>query len=337
MLKQLIGVLALGAVLAGSQTGRLDVYFVDVEGGEATLIVTPSKRAVLIDGGWASFENRDARRVVAAARDAGVERLDYLIATHFHGDHIGAIPEIARRLPVATFVDNGKPLETTIDVVAPYVAYAAARAQAAHRVVKPGDRLFLDGVEIEVISSAGALAEAGSADRRPNSTCAGVEPGREAGGENHRSVGVRVSYGAFRFVDLGDLNRNPLVRLACPANLVGEADLFLLPHHGNGDGVVPAFLDAINARAIVSNNSATKGASSEGFAALHRLQGRSDVWQLHRSARRGVVNFADQMIANLEAGEAADGGHWIKASAGSDGSFTVTNSRNGFSKQYGAR
>lgn len=259
--------LAIAAVLAtgARAAATLDVYFIDVEGGEATLIVTPARRAVLIDGGWASHEHRDARRVLEAAKDAGVERVAYAVATHLHGDHIGAIPKIARRIPIETFVDYKMPVERTASVVVPYAAYAAGRARAAHRVVKPGDRLTLDGVEIDVVTAGGeTIAPDAAHGAPPGAACAASETQRIDPGENRRSVGLRVRFGAFRFVDLGDLGWNEQLTLACPANLLGGVDLFLLPHHGNGDGIVPALLDAIGARALVSNNGATKGAGADG-------------------------------------------------------------------------
>jgi competence protein ComEC len=332
VLKLAVAAIAL-IVLSGAAADTLDVYFVDVEGGQATLIVTPDRRAIVIDGGWAGFDNRDARRVLAAAQDAGVARIDYLVATHFHGDHIGAVPELARLIAIDTFVDNGRPIETGVSVVAPYAAYAAARARSKHLVPRPGDPLPLEGVEITVLTTGGeVLAAAVEGAGGMNPACSSLEPRRrDDRSENARSVGLLVRFGAFRFIDLGDLSWNPQRRLVCPNNLIGTADLFLTPHHGNSDAVLPATISALRARAIVSDNSATKGAGAEAFETLHRLRGPADVWQLHRSTRRGVENFPDEMIANVDGGETA---HWIKVSAHRDGRFAVTNARNGLTREY---
>jgi beta-lactamase superfamily II metal-dependent hydrolase len=310
----------------------LDIYFIDVEGGQATLIVTPAGQSLLVDGGWAGGDNRDPRRVLAAARAAGITQIDYLLVTHFHGDHIGAIPELAKLIPIKTFVDYGKPIERGLDVVVPYTAYAVARNGGSHLVPKPGDRLPLEGAEVTVLTAGGtALSTAVDGAGEPTPGCGTLAPRREDRSENRRSIGIRVRFGAFRFIDLGDLGWNALMRLVCPNNLIGTAALFLMPHHSSSDAGVPALVRAVDARAIVSNNGATKGGAADTFAMLHRHRGAADVWQLHRSTRRGAENFPAEMIANADA---ADTGFWIKVSAMSDGSFTAANARNGFVKSY---
>jgi competence protein ComEC len=323
------------ALVCSAATKTLDLYFIDVEGGQATLVVTPKGQSILIDAGYGGMEHRDPARIMDAVRAAGLTHLDYLLVTHFHSDHIGGVPEIARRLPVLAFVDYGEPREATPTVTAPYTAYAAARSKGKHLQPKPGDRIPLDDVEVEVVSAGGVLLSKPLAGAgQPNPACASFQKHGDDPSENHRSVGVRVKFGAFRFIDLGDLNWNPLGQLVCPSNVIGEADLFLVPHHSNSDANVPALLAAVHPRVVMSNNGATKGGAADTFATVHHLAGVEDVWQLHRSLVEGAENSAEPLIANLDDGAT---GYGIKVSASDDGSFTVTNARTGVTKSYRKR
>ncbi len=126
---------------------NLDIYFVDVEGGQATLIVTPSGESLLIDTGWPGFNGRDADRIVAAATMAGIKRSDYLIITHHHRDHVGGLPQLAERMPIGTLIDHGPSVETGKEAAELGAGYAKAVAKVRHRVVKPGDVIPLRGVD----------------------------------------------------------------------------------------------------------------------------------------------------------------------------------------------
>ena len=336
----------------------LDIYFIDVEGGQSTLIVTPAGESLLVDTGFAgqgTFRSkpgdpsraRDAQRIATAARDAGVTRIDYLLITHFHADHDGGVVELSQLLPIRTFIDHGGVLpeaearvEGTNDALA---AYSTARAKGRHLEPKPGDRLPLKGATAIVVSSAGstireplaglsrrsargAEAEAGAA----NAACGPQAPPAQEPTENPRSTGVRLEFGRFRFLDLGDLTGAPLFALACPRDLVGPVDVYLVAHHGGPDAADPATFAAFKPRIAVVNNGATKGGAPELLAALHKVPALEDVWQLHRSTNIGAQNFADDRIANLDETTA----HWIKVRASEDGSFVVTNGRTGQSKSY---
>jgi competence protein ComEC len=334
-MKTAAAALALVALAAagGAAARTLDIYFIDVEGGQATLLVTPAQESLLIDAGFAGFSNRDPQRILEAASDAGITHIDFLLITHFHGDHDGGVPELSRRLPIHTFVDYGAPVQTDDSVVVPFEAYKAVRDKAAHLQPKPGDRLPMAGVEVDVLTAAGVqLSKALPGAGKPNPACASFAMRADDPSENARSLGVRVKFGAFRFVDLGDLNWNPLGRLVCPKNLIGQTDLFLVPHHTNSDSNVPALLAALRPRVIVSNNGAAKGAAADALASIHHLPGVDDVWQLHRSMAQGAENSADARLANVDEGAT---GYWIKVSANSDGSFSVTNARTGQTHSYG--
>jgi competence protein ComEC len=329
-------VVALGVQAPQART-TLDIYFIDVEGGQSTLIVTPAGQSMLIDAGYAGFGGRDADRVSEAARDARVTSLDYLLVTHFHGDHAGGVPEVARRLPVRTFVDYGAPIEKGAFTTDPFAAYQPLRERARQVHPKPGDRLPLTGVDVDVLSAEGMLAKTpmtGAAGAgQPNPACAGLGDLPDPDSENPRSLGIRMKFGAFTFLDLGDLPGKNLAALACPVNLIGHVDLYLVPHHGNVDTAIPAVVAAVTPRVAILNNGATKGGDAHAFTVLRGAHGIEDTWQLHRSRNADATNFPDAVIANLEDGP-NDAGAWIKASAEPSGRFTVTNGRTGLTRNY---
>jgi beta-lactamase superfamily II metal-dependent hydrolase len=320
--------------LAAPGARTLDIYFIDVEGGQSTLLVTPAGQSMLIDTGYAGNGQRDPDRIMAVARTAHVDRLDYLLITHFHGDHAGGAPEIARRLPITTFVDYGEPIETASATVEAFNAYKVVRERGKQLHPGPGDKLDLVGLEVEVASAAGVtltkpLSRAGGV----NTACGGPVPENSVPSENPRSLGVRITYGRFTFLDLGDLPGTKLAELACPVDLIGHADLYLVPHHGNQDTAIPAVVAAVSPKVAILNNGAEKGGHAPNFATLRGQPGIQDTWQLHRSRNRGVQNFPDELIANLDEGP-KDTGAWIKVSADESGAFTVTNSRNGLTRSY---
>ena len=312
----------------------LDIYFIDVEGGQATLIVTPARESLLVDTGYAGNNGRDASRIMAAVRDAGLDRIDYLLITHFHPDHDGGVVELARQVPIRTFIDHGdfgpegrKVAQSA--AIAAYEAYVPVRAKGKHLEPKPGDRLPLKGVEVVFVSSSGdtiGRPVEGSGDS--TSACPSSAPA-PANVENARSTGFHLRFGEFRFVDLGDLGGEPLDPLVCPTNKLGRIDAYLVPHHGGDDVSHPVFAAALGPRVAILNNGETKGGQSKTFEML-RASRLEDVWQLHRSRNAGVVNFGDDRIANLD----ETTGHWLKLSASADGSFRVTNQRTGASRDY---
>jgi competence protein ComEC len=319
-------------IVAVRGAGALSIYFIDVEGGQSTLIVTPSGQSLLVDAGFGDPPGRDPRRVLTAAQDAGVSRIDYLLLTHFHADHIGGVPELEKRIEIGAIIDHDGIAGSDPQVVKPFNLFVPARKKVKqHIVAKVGDRLPLKDVEAIVVSSAGATLKqplAGAGDR--NVACRLAPQSAHDVVENPRSTGFRLVFGQFRFLDLGDLSGKPLFALVCPVDLIGSTDVYLVPHHGNDDVTDPATFAAFKPRVAILNNGDTKGGAPEMLAALRKVAGLEDVWQLHRSENRGAVNFADEQIANLDTRSA----HWIKVSALEDGSFTVTNGRTGATKSY---
>ena len=333
--KYLLALTVAVAIVASVRAAEpLTIYFIDVEGGQSTLVVTPERRAILIDAGWSAANNRDADRIQAAARDAQVTAIDYLLLTHFHEDHAGGVAEIARRLPVKTFVDYGEPIETGTFSEAPFKTYAEARARGQQLHPKPGERITLNDVELDVISAGGTLTKnpLQGVTKSANAACASAPAPRGGDtGENPRSLGVRLRFGRFSFLDVGDLSGANLFGLACPDNLLGHSDVYLVPHHGNADTAMPAVIRAVSPRIAVFNSGVNKGGDPLAFAALKDAR-ITEVWQLHRSRRAADANAADRFVANVA--DTPDAAAWLKLTAERDGSFSMTNGRTGETKEY---
>jgi beta-lactamase superfamily II metal-dependent hydrolase len=328
----------------------LDIYFIDVEGGQATLVVTPAGESMLIDAGFpsddaliapiygtkpgASANGRDAKRILAAAKDAGLSQIDYMLVTHFHADHDGGIVEVAEALPMRAFIDHGEPAPGTDDGVplsmANFERYKGVRAKGRHLEPAPGEVLPLKGVEARVVSAdALVLARPLPGAGATNPACVGTGVPAQEKIENPQSLGIRLRFGAFRFLNLGDLSGPPLFALSCPNDLIGRIDVYLVAHHGGADAADPAIFKAIDPLVAVFNNGPRKGAQPAALATVQQLRS-TDGWQLHRSLAPDAANAADERLANLDESTSA----WIKVSAREDGSFTVTNGRTGYSKSY---
>ena len=330
MVRFAISFLALAlAALPLPAAKNLQIYFIDVEGGQATLIVSPSGESMLVDAGWPGNNGRDSDRIVAAARLAGVKQIDYMLVTHYHLDHVGGVPELIAKIPVMQFVDHGPNTESDAAAKAMTAVFDNVIAKGKNLVVKPGDIIPLKGVEVRVVASGGETLHGSGA---PNPACANVQPMANDPGENARSVGFILSYGKFRFADLADLTWNKELALACPNNLIGTADVYLITHHGIGISSSPPIVYGLHPRVAIANNGVKKGGTSASWKTVRSSPGIQDVWQLHYSETGGKENNSpERFIANPEA---ACQGQWLKLTAAPDGSFTVTNSRNGFTKTY---
>src|SRR6185369_11724724 len=207
-------------------------------------------------------------------------------------------------------------------------AYTAVRAKGRHLEPAPGERLPLNGVTAVVVSAAGAtLRQPLPGSGAANPACRPAAPPAQEPTENPRSTGVRLEFGAFRFLDVGDLSGAPLFALACPRSIVGPVDVYLVAHHGGPDAADPATFDAFKPRVAVFNNAGRKGGVRATLSAASGVAGM-DVWQLHAREDAGPANTAPERIANLDDSAA----HLIKISANADGSFSVTNGRTGQTK-----
>ena len=316
-----------------SAAQRLQVYFVDVEGGQATLFVSPSGESLLVDTGFPNFGGRDADRIVSAAKLAGVPQIDFLVITHYHGDHVGGVPQLAARIPIRTFVDHGPSVESGPQADQLVAAYRSVRDKGKHLLAKPGDLIPIRGIEVQVLTAAGneisrPLPGAGA----PNPLCVGAKRKSPDPSENAQSIGLLVTYGKFRMIDLGDLTWNKELGLACPDNKIGTIDVYLSTHHGLDLSGTPPLVHALHPLVAIMDNGAKKGGEPEAWQTVRSSPGLEDIWQLHYALQAGKANNApDDFIANLE--EHCQG-NWIKLSADPDGQFTVTNGRNGMTKAY---
>jgi len=316
----------------------LDIYFIDVEGGKATLYVSPTGESMLVDAGFPGV--RDAQRILNTATQAGVRTIDYLVITHYHGDHVGGVAELAKRMSIGTFVDHGDNAEAATQVM--YDAYVNARGKAKRIVPKPGDKLPIKGIDVSFVAAGAKTLTAPlkgiTGGGVPNAFCGEFAPRDEAaeaglGGENAQSVAMIVSLGKFRMADFGDLTWNYEYALACPQNLVGKVDLYQTTHHGVEISGMPMLVRAMQPRAVVMNNGSKKGGAPETFARIANLPDRPDLWQLHLSEAANEANAPEPNIANVDDTTAYD----IRVKALANGSFTVTNSRNDNKKAYGVR
>src|SRR5919109_2699017 len=154
-----LSMIVAGAVIASAQARRtLDIYVVDVEGGNATLFVSPSGGSLLMDAGnGGAGAVRDASRIVEAAKAAGLSQIDHMVVTHWHGDHYGGLEELAARMPIRHFIDHGPPTTPPAQAVQRFLdtTYPALHAKAKHTIARPGDAIEIAGLSARVVTSNG--------------------------------------------------------------------------------------------------------------------------------------------------------------------------------------
>jgi beta-lactamase superfamily II metal-dependent hydrolase len=353
-------VFGVSATAQNRASKSLDIYVIDVEGGNATLFVSPSGESLLIDTGNAgAAASRDAGRIMTAAKDAGLQQIDHLITTHWHGDHFGGLAELASHITIREFIDHGpnvQPGAATDEFLSK--TYPQLYAKAKHTIAKPGDRIALSGVDVRVVTSAGEVIKTPLAGGgAPNPYCANFKAG-ENNAEDPQSVGVHVTFGKFRTIHLGDLTKNKEFELMCPNNRIGTVDVLLGLHHGQASSNSEVLVHAIRPRIAIMNNGTRKGGEPEVMKTIYSSPGLESLWQLHFSLLSGqeytvpgmfIANLVDEQQASMPVAPIAapapgpgappppvhnGTAYWIKLSAKEDGSYTVTNARNGFSKTY---
>jgi beta-lactamase superfamily II metal-dependent hydrolase len=330
-----LAVLLLSTALANAAPqGKLRITFIDVEGGQATLFVTPKGESLLVDAGWSGFNGRDAQRIVAAARSYGLPRIDYVLVTHYHIDHVGGVPALAGAFPIGTVLDHGPNVETDAGAQALNEAYEHLfKTGIKHHTVRPGDVLPIEGAKFTIVASNGAVSrESLPGGGKPNKYC-GADPRRaDDPSENARSIGFVMTFGKFRVVDLGDLTWNKELDLMCPNNPLGKPDLLIVSHHGWKESNSPTLVHGLAPRVAIMDNGARKGGSPAVFQVLESSPGLEDLWQLHYSIEGGAkANPPADRIANIDEHCA---GVPLTVEASSDASFSVTNPRTGTSKPY---
>jgi beta-lactamase superfamily II metal-dependent hydrolase len=360
----LVGVVVALSVPLAQSREELKIYVIDVEGGGASLFVAPSGETLLVDpGNGDAAASRDAGRILDAASDGGVKQIDHLVTTHYHGDHVGGLAELASRIPIKHFIDHGPTVEPQNPAAKVLARYGELANQARHTVAKPGDAIQIAGLDVRVVTAAGKVIQAPmSGAGQPNAACAGVKPIDPDPTENAQSVGMSIVFGRFRVAHLGDLTWNGELELMCPNNRFGTADLFLVSHHAQqferAMSNSPALVHGLHPRVAISTNGIRKGAQVAAMKVLFTSPGLEDLWQLHASEFSGqeytvpgafIANELDEPLRAMPIGPMPTPSpgqqvppapthngpaHFIKVVALRDGTFTVTNTRNGFSKTY---
>ena len=317
-------------------TKPLLVYCIDVEGGQATLFVTPAGESLLIDTGWDGFGGRDADRIVAAAKDAGLSKIEYVLITHYHSDHVGGVTQLAARIPVGAFIDHGDNSETNNEpTMVGWRAYQKLLSDGKYRriSVKPGDALPIRGAEFVIVNGGGKVLDKPlSSAGHENTNCKPTAQPPADHTENEFSLGLVMNFGELRLVDLGDLPWAKELELMCPVNKLGKADIYIATHHGFDFSGSQALVHGIAARLAIMENGAKKGGSPSAWDIVHSSPGLVSLYQLHWSEEGGAAhNSGPEFLANQDG---PDAGHFFKLTAHADGSFDVLNSRTGKTEHY---
>jgi beta-lactamase superfamily II metal-dependent hydrolase len=328
---------------------KLRIDAIDVEGGAATLYITPERRSLLIDTGWpAGIGAKDpdsAQRIIAAARRHGLSKLDYVLVTHYHVDHVGGLAELLSQFPVGTILDHGPNRETPSPRAPPafaafqpaalYPKYLEAIRGHEHRTLKPGETLGIGSLRLTAVTSDGAvIARALPGAGGSIAECDGMNPLDENGGEeNARSLGVILTFGQSRIASFGDLTWNIEKTLVCPRDKVGLVDLFFVSNHGTHLNNSPALLHALAPRIAIVGNGAKKGGDAESYETVARSPRLARLWQVHFAERADAEhNAPETYIANPIS--ANDTHASLEITVTKEGVFTVTNDRTGFTETY---
>ena len=367
MLRRLATTTAFAALLAvplaispaGAKDNALQMVSIDVEGGGGTLFVTREGKSLLIDTGnpeqsRITGDNPSSARIKAAADALGVKKIDYLITTHYHGDHIGGLEGLLARIPIDTFIDHGENRETTasptptapqIDMKNPpagssqagYNKYLQLIGKHRHIVAKPGDVFHIGSMTVTIVMADGKpIAKPLAGAGEENASCAGMQPMAANGGEeNARSTSSVITFGKARIAVFGDLTWDREKDLFCPTDKVGKVDVYLATHHGTAMSGSPAAVNALAPIVAIVGNSPRKGADAERMKTIKaspRIQG---VWQLHTTTVAPDVNVPTDMIANEGTDQAKDKAYGLRLRIEKSGKVTVINERNGYNKTYG--
>jgi competence protein ComEC len=351
-----LAIIQINSEPAKAQTGNLQIQWIDTEGGAATLLISPGGESLLIDTGYPT-DDRDPKRIAAAAKQLGLQKIDHVLISHFHADHEGGLNALSKMIPIDHFYDHGDVVdEVDRGRLNDYKSVAGGK----RKIVKPGDTIELKGgVKALIVASEGKFIDKPVNGGGANPLCADAPQMSRAAGENQRTVGVLVSYNKFTYLNTIDIDWGTEMELACPLNKLGQVTVFQTGRHGGGDGAnAPGFIGAIKPQVVVVNNGPRKGFGATDdrvkpisvpgrtFAPYERVTyqrfaknpGIEGIWQGHLSLldKDAAHNTAPDQIANFE--ETAEcQGHAITASVAADGKFTMTNTRNGFSKGYTAR
>jgi beta-lactamase superfamily II metal-dependent hydrolase len=287
------------SLFAQDDSKSLRIHWIDVEGGAATLVVTPEGGSMLMDSGWPG--KRDAERIAAVVKSAGLKQIDHYVVSHFHTDHWGGTEDLAGLVSIAKYYHHVFPDASAKDVEAkikePFLKLSAGKSV----VVEAGHEIPLKGAQVKILVANGLTA--GEAAGSPQIRKCEANPGHpekpEDKSDNARSVGYLLTFGGFKFVNFGDLTWNVEHKLVCPANLIGAADVYQVSHHGLDISNHPALLKAVSPTVAVINNGATKGGTPGAFKWLKETPGIKDIFQVHRNVKtKPEENTAPELTAN---------------------------------------
>lgn len=323
--------------LAGTRDGCFDIFWIDVEGGAATLMVTPTGESILIDAGNPGL--RDPNRIVKVATEvAGLRKIDHLITTHYHGDHFGGAAMLATLMPIGNVYDNGKFDGMPDNPGKEYYEFACA----SRTVIQPGSEIALkqrlDGpqVRMKCIGTRQQFIKPQANDPANEELCSACKEKDRDGSDNANSVVMLIDFGKFRFFDGGDLTWNQEMKLVCPNNLLGQVDVYQVTHHGLDSSNNPVVLQTIQPRVAIMNNGDRKGCLPEVFANLKATSSIEGIYQLHKNLRPdgSVNNVEDSCIANHEE-SAKCNGNYVKLSVSADSnSYTVSIPSNNHRREF---
>ena len=350
LLRAVVTVLVMLAVdvRADQKTGTLDFYWVDSEGGGSTLIVTPSNESVLIDTGNPGA--RDSGRIIAAARAAGLSKIDHVLITHWHTDHFGGAAEVAQQIPFGTIhqraIPDGDPdgrKQSTFQVqIKPFRDIAAKREPLKAGVAIPL-KASSGGPKIELrcLGADQTFVEPTAAQRqRANPLAASATPKAPDPSDNANSAVFLLSFGPFRFFDGGDLTWNLESKLVAPHNLAGVVDVYQTNHHGLEVSNNPVLVQSLEPTVVVMNNGPKKGGQPGAFAAIRSAKSVQALYQVHKSFNvPEQENAAHEFTANHDNLTGPDAAkcpaNIIKMSVAPDGrSYTISVPSTGHTKTY---
>jgi competence protein ComEC len=344
-----------------SASKDLKIIAIDVEGGAAVLFVTPEGKSLLIDTGWPPGMGgprpapgapppppmpSSADRIAAAAASLGVSKIDYLLMTHYHLDHLGGLQSLLAKLPVGTFIDHGPNREEPPPGATPrqlafatstfYPKWEAAYQGHQHIIAQAGQKLDIGSMHLGFVTSDGhVLDKPLPGAGQPNPLCTGApRMDRDGGEENVRSVGTLITFGKTRILYLGDLTWNKEMELLCPANKVGKVDVYFVTGHGMDLSSSPP-TGALEPLVAIMQNGPTKGGDEAVIKTVNSYSGLKGFWRIHYTVRYPDLNGDADYIANLA--DTPDQGYAIALNIARDGKIMVTNDRNHFSKTYQAR